>query len=211
MYLTFDDGPDPSYTPLVLDVLGRYGARATFFVVGSRAELYPDLVGRIIAEGHTVANHSWNHEDLADLSRAEFDETVGRTQDLLGEHATPCLRPPYGSTNAFTRDWAAAHGLELVLWTASANDWPGLEAEAIADLLIEGVTDGAVVLMHDGGGERSRTVQGLEIALDRLSGQGLRFEPVCRVGDRGSVIGQRQPIDRDPVWSPNSHHIAERN
>ncbi|CAI8042511.1 Peptidoglycan-N-acetylglucosamine deacetylase BC_1960 [Geodia barretti] len=110
VYLTFDDGPHPVYTPQVLDVLARYGARATFFVVGSLAQAYPDIIQRIAAEGHTIANHTWNHEDLAGLSRAAFDETVGRTQAILADLATPCLRPPYGSVDAFTREWASSHG-----------------------------------------------------------------------------------------------------
>ena len=179
VYLTLDDGPHPTYTPLMLDVLARHGARATFFVLGSLVERYPDMIGRIIDEGHTLANHTWNHENLGLLSREAFDKTVSRTQDALGDLATPCLRPPYGGTNSSTREWAAAHGLEVIMWTASANDWLDLDAEAIADRIVDGITDGAIILMHDGGGNRSRTVQGLEIALDRLSDRDLLYEPLC--------------------------------
>lgn len=180
VYLTFDDGPHPANTPQVLDILARHDARATFFVIGSLVERHPDLFQRIVSEGHTVANHTWNHENLAGLSREEFDETISRTQEILGDHATPCLRPPYAATGEHTREWAAAHGLEVFLWTVSANDWLGLDAEAIADRIVGQVTDGSIVLMHDGGGNRPQTVLGLEIILDRLSGQGLRYEPLCR-------------------------------
>ena len=180
VYLTFDDGPNPVYTPQVLDVLARHGARATFFVVGSLAQAYPGIIQRIAAEGHTLANHAWNHEDLAGLSRAAFDETIGRTQEVLGDLAAPCLRPPYGSVDAFTREWAASHGLTLMTWDASPQDWSRPPAEEIADYIVEWARPGIVLLMHDGGGDRSRTVQGLDMALERLADRGLRYEPVCR-------------------------------
>ena len=152
VYLTFDDGPHPSNTPQMLDILARHGARATFFVLGSLVERHPDLFQRIVSEGHTVANHTWNHENLARLSRAEFDKTISRTQEILGDHATPCLRPPYAATGTHTREWAADYGLEVFLWTVSANDWLGLNAWEIADRIVSQVTDGSIVLMHDGGG-----------------------------------------------------------
>ena len=179
VFLTFDDGPNPTYTPQVLDILARHNARATFFVLGSLVQAYPDLVDRIVAEGHTVANHTWNHENLAGLPRSSFDDTIGRTQAALADHATPCMRPPYGSIDAFTREWAAAAGLDLVLWTVDTNDWRRPGPTVIADRIVGGATDRAIVLMHDGGGNRTQTVGGLEIALERLSGQGLRFDPIC--------------------------------
>ncbi len=180
VYLTFDDGPNPRHTPEVLDLLARYGARATFFVVGSLVEKYPDIFQRIVTEGHTVANHTWRHENLAGLNKAEFDETISRTEEILGEHATPCLRPPYAATGSRTREWSAEYGLELHLWTVSANDWLGLTGEEIADRIVSQVTYGSVVLMHDGGGNRTQTVRGLSMLLDRLADLDLRYEPLCR-------------------------------
>lgn len=179
VYLTFDDGPDPRNTPHILDILARYNARATFFVVGRLVAGYPDLFQRIISEGHTVANHTWNHENLAKLSRQQFDQTIGRTQEILGDYATPCLRPPYGATRTHTRTWAAEHGLEVHMWSVSANDWEGLDGEAIADRILTRLTDGSVVLMHDGGGNRAQTVRGLEIILEELALHRLRYEPLC--------------------------------
>ena len=180
LYLTFDDGPHPVHTPQVLDVLARHGARATFFVVGRLAQAYPDIIQRIAAEGHTVANHTWNHEDLAGLSRESFDETVGQTQAILGDLATMCLRPPYGSVGAHTREWSASHGLSLMMWDSSPQDWLGPTAAEIADHIVQWARPGVVLLMHDGGGDRSNTVEGLEMALERLADRGLRYEPVCR-------------------------------
>ena len=180
VYLTFDDGPHPEYTPQVLDVLARHGARATFFVVGQLAQAYPDIIERIAAEGHTIANHTWNHEDLAGLSRPAFDETIGRTQAILGDLATPCLRPPYGSVDAYTGQWAAGHGLSIMTWDASPQDWHRPPATEIADYIVQFARPGIVLLLHDGGGDRANTVRGLDMALERLADSGLRFEPVCR-------------------------------
>ena len=179
VYLTFDDGPNPNHTPDVLDILARHAARATFFVVGSLVERYPAIFQRIVAEGHTVANHTWRHENLARLTKAEFDETISRTEEILGPHATPCLRPPYAATGSHTREWAAEYGLAIHLWTVSANDWLGLNATEIADRIESRVTAGSVVLMHDGGGNRTQTVRGLEILLDRLADLNLHYEPLC--------------------------------
>ena len=180
VYLTFDDGPHAEYTPQMLDVLARHGAKATFFVVGRLAQAYPDLIERIAAEGHTIANHTWNHEDLARLTRPTFDETVGRTQTILGDLATPCLRPPYGSVGVHTREWAAAHDLSILGWDGSPMDWLRPPASEIADYIVRWARPGVVILLHDGGGNRANTVQGLDMALERLADQGLRFEPVCR-------------------------------
>ena len=180
VYLTFDDGPHAEYTPQVLDILARYDARATFFVVGRLARAYPDIIERIAAEGHTLANHTWNHEDLATLTRPAFDETVGRTEAILGDLATPCLRPPYGSIGAHTREWAAGHGLSILTWDGSPMDWLRPPATEIADYIVQWAPTGAVILLHDGGGNRSNTVQGLDMAMERLADQGLRYEPICR-------------------------------
>ena len=179
VYFTFDDGPHPVYTPQVLDVLAKYNARATFFVVGSLVETLPRTTQRIVEEGHTLANHTWNHENLAGLPRAEFDDTVGRTQAVLGSRATNCLRPPYGSLDAFTREWAAEHGLVVQTWDYSPEDWLQPPAAEIAQGLLDHARNGAILLLHDGGGTRTQTVLALDMALQELTSRGFRFEPLC--------------------------------
>ena len=179
-YLTFDDGPHPVYTAQVLDVLARHGAKATFFVVGALAERYPLLVQRIAYEGHTLANHSWDHASLARVSRAAFEQSVGRTQELLGPLATSCLRPPYWDLGVSTREWSADLGLRLVSWSYSPKDWQQPTAQEVADGIVARTAAGAVILLHDGGAARRPTVRGLDMALERLSGSGLEFKPLCR-------------------------------
>ena len=179
VYLTFDDGPHPVHTAEVLDLLRRYGARATFFVVGTMVERFPDLLNRILLEGHTVANHTWNHENLTKLSGEAIDLTLERTQELLGANATACMRPPYGAIDELARQRAEESGLDVIMWSASANDWLDLTAGMIAERIVAGAVDGGIILMHDGGGNRTRTVEGLDLALQQMSGRGIRFEPVC--------------------------------
>ena len=179
VYLTFDDGPHRVHTAEVLDLLRRHGARATFFVVGTMVERFPHLLNRILLEGHTVANHTWNHENLAKLSGEAIDRTLERTQEILGANATACMRPPYGALDDLARQRAEEHGLDVIMWSASANDWLDLTPDMIAERIVAGAVDGGIILMHDGGGDRSRTVQGLDLALQQVSGQGMRFEPIC--------------------------------
>ena len=179
IHLTFDDGPHPMYTPQILDILAWHGARATFFVTGESASLYPELIERIVSEGHTLANHTWDHVALDTLSAEEFDETVLRTQRALGEHATPCIRPPYYRADEETYERAAQLGLRVIMGNVRPRDWTLPGAAAIADRIVGGAADNAVVVLHDGGGDRSQTVEGLRSALASLSWQNYSFEPVC--------------------------------
>jgi peptidoglycan/xylan/chitin deacetylase (PgdA/CDA1 family) len=124
--LTFDDGPHPEQTPRLLDILQRYGARATFFVVGRQVERYPDLVRRIVDEGHEVGNHSFFHASLDLMSAQEAVQGILRTQQLLrrlvGE-VHPLYRPPHGKLNLrkLLRLWWA--GMRIVLWNVDPRDY----------------------------------------------------------------------------------------
>ncbi|WP_419944245.1 polysaccharide deacetylase family protein [Candidatus Poriferisodalis sp.] len=180
MYLTFDDGPHPTYTPQVLDVLAKHGAQATFFVVGYLAERHPLIVQRIAHEGHTLANHSWDHRSVARMSRAAFDRSVSRTQEILGPLATACIRPPYYDIGTHTQQWSAEHGLRLASWSYSPHDWKRPSARTIASGIVNSASAGAVILLHDGGGNRSSTVRGLDMALEQLADSGFEFKALCR-------------------------------
>ncbi len=179
IYLTFDDGPNPEWTPQILDLLSQYGARATFFVTGWAAAAYPALIERIVSEGHTLGNHSWGHENLTTLTSEELQRNLRRTQAVLGEHATACMRPPYFASNDDVRRGAAALGLRLVFGTLEPQDWTRPGADVIAERIVASAYAGSIIVLHDGGGERSQTVAGLALAMDLLSSQGYRFEAVC--------------------------------
>ena len=179
IYLTFDDGPHPSYTPQILDTLADYNARATFFVIGCSAQAFPNLIQRIVREGHTLANHTWNHDVLAGLTRESFEETVTRAQQVLGEHATRCLRPPNLQVDEHTKPWAAELGLRLIMATSVTDDWLRPGADVIASRLLAAARPDAIIVLHDGGGDRSQTVEGLRTALQSLKSRNYSYEPIC--------------------------------
>ncbi|GAB3868418.1 bifunctional polysaccharide deacetylase/glycosyltransferase family 2 protein [Dactylosporangium cerinum] len=167
--LTFDDGPDPKWTPLILDALRRHHARATFFVVGARVNQYPELVRRIVAEGHELGVHTFTHADLAALpawrQRLELDLTRNAIAAATGR-TVRLMRPPYSSTPAALPNLEtvrAASGFLTVLTDRDTEDWrrPGVDA-IVAAALPTPAGPGAVVMLHDGGGDRSQTVAAVE-------------------------------------------------
>lgn len=179
IHLTFDDGPHPVNTPIILDILKRHDARATFFVVGTAVDAYPELIQRIISEGHTLANHTWAHDELVGLSGEDFDQTLLRTQRALGEHATPCFRPPNLRFDDDTVRRAGTLGLNMILATGATADWRRPGAAVIAANIIAAATPGAILVLHDGGGDRSQTTLALDLALTYLRLKRYAFEPVC--------------------------------
>jgi peptidoglycan/xylan/chitin deacetylase (PgdA/CDA1 family) len=183
VYLTFDDGPTPTWTPRVLDLLARYRARATFFVVGRSAATWPELVRRAYAAGHGVGNHTWSHRRLTGLRGRALVAEVGATSAVIGRAtgARPrCLRPPYGTVDAASAYQARALGLRLTMWDVDPYDWRRPGAGVIAGRVLGRVRSGDVVLLHDGGGDRSQTVAALRQVLASLSARGFRFRALCR-------------------------------
>jgi peptidoglycan/xylan/chitin deacetylase (PgdA/CDA1 family) len=183
VYLTFDDGPTPAYTPPILALLARYQARATFFVIGRNAAAYPELVRQEYAAGHGVGNHTWNHRRLTDLGGGRLGAEVDATSAVIGRATgapVRCLRPPYATVDGASGDRARARGLRLVLWDVDSNDWRRPGAAAIAGRVLGRVRSGDVVLLHDGGGNRTQTVAALEQVLASLSARGFRFSALCR-------------------------------
>ncbi|MFF4651788.1 polysaccharide deacetylase family protein [Streptomyces sp. NPDC001380] len=186
--LTFDDGPDPTWTPRVLDVLRRHHVHATFFVVGTEAAAHPDLVRRITAEGHQLGVHTFTHPDLGGASPWRRSLELREAQLTVAGAAgvtTPLLRPPYSSTNEALDDdaWQAVRqagreGYLTVLTTLDSEDWrrPGT-ARIIANSTPRGAA-GQVLLMHDAGGDRSQTVAALDTLLPRLQHRGFRVTTV---------------------------------
>src|SRR5215218_7815223 len=183
VYLTFDDGPTPAWTPRVLELLARYRARATFLVLGRSAAAYPELVRQEFAAGHGVGNHTWSHRRLTGLTGEQLAAEVGATSAAI-QRATGapvrCLRPPYAVVDAAGADRVRELGLRLVLWDIDTYDWRGPGAGVIAGRVLGRVRSRDVVLMHDGGGNRGQTVAALEQVLATLSAKGFRFGALCR-------------------------------
>ena len=183
--LTFDDGPHPVFTPLVLDILARYRIRATFFCVGLCAIAYPELVARIATEGHAIGNHTWSHPYLPDLTRDEVVRQVDATGQVLGAVAGTApvmMRPPYGSRTPAVLRWLADRDLTMVLFDVDAQDWTTPGTDAIVAAVTSAAAPGSIVLMHDAGGDRTQTVAALPRIVEALLGRGLRFVTVDRIG-----------------------------
>jgi peptidoglycan-N-acetylglucosamine deacetylase len=147
--LTFDDGPDPVFTPRLLSLLGEHNVRATFFVLGSRVEQQPELVHRMVQEGHLLGNHTWSHQALPLLSRPERLREIRRCHKALPPQARRLLRPPYGYQDLQSRLDALRLGYEVVTWNAAADDCGDADHHAIADRIVHEVKPGAIVLLHD--------------------------------------------------------------
>jgi peptidoglycan-N-acetylglucosamine deacetylase len=175
--LTFDGGPS-GYTPKIERILQRKHVRATFFWVGSRTFGWEKAVRRISDKGHEIANHSWFHDDLTTLSadavRRDLARTNRRLARLTGERPT-IFRPPYGAVNGQVRRVAAGLGLRTVIWDADSLDWTSPGCEEIVRLVMRRVRPGAIVLMHDGGGDRRQTVCALPRIIRNLRSRHYRF------------------------------------
>lgn len=150
--LTFDDGPDPAHTPALLDVLAQRRVSATFFVLATAARAHPALVRRIVADGHEVALHGWDHRRLSGLPTADAVALVASARDAVQQIAgvpVPLFRPAYGAhTPAQLRGWARL-GLDVVLWSGWAEDWRHDEESAVAARALAALTPGGILLLHD--------------------------------------------------------------
>jgi len=189
--LTFDDGPNPTYTPAILDILKREGVPATFFVIGANAELNPDLLRRTVLEGHELGSHSFTHPNLSVVSPQQFDLELSSTQRLLESltgRSTLLFRPPFAEDvepatpeQAGPVARAGALGYYTVGMGIDPLDWqPGQTAQNIVSSTLSQLHhhEGQIILLHDAGGVRSATVQALPMLLERLKREGYTFVPV---------------------------------
>jgi peptidoglycan/xylan/chitin deacetylase (PgdA/CDA1 family) len=179
--LTFDDGPWPDTTQGVLDILHRYGVRATFFDVGYLARERPDLVRQELDAGMVVGNHSWDHPitpPFRDLPRPRITSEIRRTNtELTSIGVQPQLfRPPGGSYSTWILNEAARQDVRVILWSVDPRDWePGTTARHIVRSVLSHVRPGSIILLHDGGGDRSATVAALPRIIRGIRKMGLSF------------------------------------
>jgi len=193
--LTFDDGPDPSATPRILDLLDAAGARASFFCIGIRAARHPALIARIVAGGHTVENHTWSHPaTFAAYGRRRIANEVLRAQDVLTDLAgTPprWMRAPVGLRSPLLEPVLAGAGLRHASWTRRAYDGRCTDPAAVATRLIRRLASGDLLLLHDGSSARMAggtvAAAALPAVLDAISARGLRAvalpAPLAAPGD----------------------------
>ncbi len=176
--LTFDDGPSPVYTSEVLSVLRHYGVHATFFMLGIWVKRYPELAKAVLADGHAVGDHSWSHPDLTKLSVEDIQQQLINTLEVMRQTLgiRPALfRPPYEVYDRRVLNVAASLKLSTILWDVDPHDWSRPGVGAIVNTVLGNLHNGAVILMHDGGGDRSQTVQALSTIIQQALARGFRF------------------------------------
>lgn len=189
--LTFDDGPHPTLTPRLLDILSRQGVKATFYLVGDLARQHPDIVLRMHREGHEIGNHTWTHRDLRKLGSGEIRSELERTAAAI-EHACGqapfSTRPPYGGMNKRVADCIGKEFQPVVLWTVDPLDWKRPGSEVVKKRLVEGAAPGSILLCHD---IHSGTVDAIEDTIRSLRKSGYRFAKVSE------ILASRQTLDLD--------------
>ncbi len=211
--LTFDDGPDPVYTPALLDLLDQYKARAVFFVVGKCLEKYPDLVYQIHQRGHVIGVHTERHVNAWFTSPWRMRREIVRTNDMLeriiGEPAV-YFRPPWGRFNLVLKSQLNKLHLTPVLWTYACQDWaPGDRAKSIAHMIMSRAQNGAIILLHDSGGapgSPKNTLNALKAAIPRLQeigftiGLGPLFEAQAAATKRKVHVTRLSQKLIRPIW-----------
>lgn len=187
--LTFDDGPDIRYTPQILDVLDRHNVKATFFLIGSRANEHRDIVRRIHESGHAIGNHTYWHPNLPkeDIQRLHWEvtETEKVLVDILG-YKPRLFRSPYGALNEEIMDMLTDLNFTAVGWDVDSLDWKQEGAEVIQDNVLSNVGFGSIILMHDGGDwsmDLSGTAEALDVIITKLKEDGTEFVTIPELVD----------------------------
>lgn len=179
LYVTFDDGP-ANATSEVLQLLNQYDSKATFFVLGEQVAQFPETLAKLKAAGNAVGNHSWDHKDFTTLSSDQVAIEITDTQ-AASSAIGRCVRPPYGSIDQQSGETAVRMGYQPIMWTAQAWDWKPPPVDKIVADMKAGTKPGAVLLLHDGGGDRQNTVAALKQLLPYWKQQGYTLQaiPAC--------------------------------
>lgn len=189
--LTFDDGPDPKYTPLILETLHKNGVPATFFVLGSQVDKYPRIIQWIKKAGHEIGNHGYHHYDLNRLTEQAIYEEIKRAEKSIWVKTgilTQYYRPPGGVMTHDVMNAVQASGYDIIHWSIDPRDW-SLErtASVIAKSVKTTVKQGDIVLFHDGGLNQKQTIGALQELITDLKSQGYKFVTVSQLLEQGKV------------------------
>jgi peptidoglycan/xylan/chitin deacetylase (PgdA/CDA1 family) len=180
--LTFDDGPSPLYTPAILQILSETHVPASFQVIGEEGAAYPGILRQEAADGMELVNHTWTHVDLVTLPPSQWGYQVDQNDSQLqGISGAPvqCLRPPYGYTDSEVTAQLGQRGLAELYWDVDPSDYLTPGASIITQRVLSALHPGAIVLLHDGGGNRSQTVAALPGIISGIEAAGYQFVPVC--------------------------------
>ncbi len=189
--LTFDDGPHPGNTERILDILAKYGVRATFFAIGCNAEYYPAPLLRAVKEGHEIENHSYDHR-AKEQSAEDFRRGIERTSDTIERMSGKrprFFRPPGGNCTEIMSGVLETLGYTQVFWTVDSMDWSGKAPDKIVSSVLDAVRPGAILLFHDYTCPQNNTARALDVLIPALQSRGYRFvtvEEMIRGADAAS-------------------------
>ncbi|QDI93044.1 polysaccharide deacetylase family protein [Salicibibacter halophilus] len=186
--LTFDDGPDPRFTEPILDTLQFHDVPATFFVMGARAETYPEFLERMDEEGHDVGNHTFWHPNLAEESVEQMEWEVEQTEEVVEDvigYRPRLFRPPYGNVTVEQTERLAALDNVVIGWSVDSMDWEQIPAGEIVENVLDHTGGGDIMLMHDGGDwtQEIQTPEALNDVITELQEQGYEFVTVSTMFD----------------------------
>jgi peptidoglycan/xylan/chitin deacetylase (PgdA/CDA1 family) len=204
--LTYDDGPNPPYTNQLLDIFDRNQIKATFFVIGKIIEKHPETVRLILSKGHEVGNHSYSHKSLISENPWFIRSEIEKTDKLLRELGVKQeihFRAPYGRKFIVLPYILAKMDKKNILWNVDSKDYEASNSEVIENFVLEQIRPGSIILMHDGGGERSRTLAATEMLIKKLKEKGYTFKTVSQLIRQASDIN-----DEDALSSNVSSHAA---
>ena len=182
--LTFDDGPHPTQTTRILGLLSEHGIKATFFIIGTNAEYYPELVAKEAAEGHEIANHSYSHTNLSKLTESEIADEIKRADEAIKKASgiTPKLfRPPEGAYSPNVVSIAEKMGKQTVIWTVDTMDWAKSPLDTIVENVKRNATSGSIILYHDYTHRDAHTYESLRVLIPYLKSQGYEFVTVSEL------------------------------
>ena len=187
--LTFDDGPYSPYTEQILDILKENNVPATFFLIGQNAERNPELVKRIVSEGHQLGNHTYHHVDLLKADSKTIAEEIDRTSKVIATITGTMphvVRPPHGFRDPKVMEIVSQRGLEVVEWSVMSRDWTSPGVEAIVDRTVKKVKNGSIILLHDGDGtankaSRIQSVEATRRIIQTLMAEGYQFVTVDEI------------------------------
>lgn len=182
--LTFDDGPHPTITAEILDILDKYDARATFFVIGENAKNYPDVLRMISSRGHEIGNHTYTHKSVRKKNVGEIIDEIELAEEAIlsvCDAKTKVFRPPEGCFTKNVAEAAAKLGYSVILWSVDTRDWAHCDAATITENIKNNIRPGGVILFHDYVSGESYTKNALEIILPYLGSLGYRFVTVSEL------------------------------
>jgi peptidoglycan/xylan/chitin deacetylase (PgdA/CDA1 family) len=208
--MTFDDGPSAENTPRLLEMLKERNIKATFFLIGQNAASNPEIVRRILADGHEIGNHSWTHPQLSKLSDDRVTAEITKTQEAIKSASgfTPTLlRPPYGAITPRQREWIENQfGLNIILWSVDPFDWKRPGASVITQRILAQVHPGAIVLSHD---IHKQTVDAMPATLDGLIRKGYKFVTVSQLIAMNKPKPSPSPVAKSAAEHENSPKSAK--